>query len=115
MIDAWNAVGIDYAVLGNHEFDIKTAELLERMKESRFQWLGANVFDTKTNKIFADTPPFVIRDFGGVKIGIVGFLLPETKETSSMEAHLTVKNYCETAAKKSCRKCARRARMRLSV
>jgi 5'-nucleotidase len=49
MIDAWNAVGIDYAVLGNHEFDIKTAELLERMKESRFQWLGANVLDTKTN------------------------------------------------------------------
>jgi 5'-nucleotidase len=97
MIDAWNAVGIDYAVLGNHEFDIKTAELLERMKESRFQWLGANVLDTKTNKIFADTPPFAVRDFGGVKIGFVGLLLPETKETSSMEAHLTVKNYCETA------------------
>jgi 5'-nucleotidase len=97
MIDAWNAVGIDYAVLGNHEFDIKTAELIERMKESRFQWLGANVHDTKTNKIFADTSAFVIREFGGVKVGFVGLLLPETKETSSMEAHLTVKNYCETA------------------
>lgn len=97
MIDAWNEVGIDYAVLGNHEFDIKTAELLERMKESRFQWLGANVYDTKTNKIFADTPPFLVRDFGGVKVGFIGLLLPETKETSSMEVHLTVKNYCETA------------------
>jgi 5'-nucleotidase len=97
MIDAWNAVGLDYAVLGNHEFDIKTAELLQRMKESKFQWLGANVIDTKTNKIFADTPPFVIKDFGGVKVGFLGLLLPETKETSSMEASLTVKNYCETA------------------
>ena len=67
MIDAWNAVGIDYAVLGNHEFDIKTAELLERMKESRFQWLGANILDTRSNKIFADTPPYVIKDFGGDK------------------------------------------------
>ena len=54
MIDAWNAVGIDYAVFGNHEFDVKTDVLLERMKESKFQWLGANVFDTKTNKIFAE-------------------------------------------------------------
>jgi len=97
MIDAWNAVGLDYAVLGNHEFDIKTQELLDRIKESKFQWLGANVIDTKTNKIFADTPPFVIREYNGVKIGIIGLLLPETKETSSMEASLTVRNYCETA------------------
>lgn len=97
MIDAWNAVGIDYAVLGNHEFDIKTPELLERMKESKFQWLGANVIDTKTNRIFADTPPFVIKDFGSVKIGFLGLLLPETKETSSMEASLAIRNYCETA------------------
>ena len=97
MIDAWNAVGIDYAVFGNHEFDIKTAELLARMKESKFTWLGANVFDTKTNKIFAETPPFVIKDIGGIKVGFIGLLLPETKETSSMEASLAVKDYCETA------------------
>ena len=86
MIDAWNAVGIDYAVLGNHEFDIKTAELLERMKESRFQWLGANILDTRSNKIFADTPPYVIKDFGGIKVGFIGLLLPQAKETSSMES-----------------------------
>ncbi len=97
MIEAWNAVGIDYAVFGNHEFDVKTDVLLERMKESKFQWLGANVFDTRNNKIFADTPPFVIKEIGGVKIGIIGFILPETKETSSMESFLTVKDFCETA------------------
>ncbi|HEY0459425.1 MAG TPA: 5'-nucleotidase C-terminal domain-containing protein [Pyrinomonadaceae bacterium] len=97
MIDAWNAVGIDYAVFGNHEFDLKAATLLERMKQSRFQWLGANVFDTTTNKIFADTPPFIIREIGGVKIGFIGFLLPETKQTSSMDANLIVKDYCEVA------------------
>ncbi len=99
MIDAWNAVGLDYSVLGNHEFDIKTADLLLRIKESKFTWLGANVIDTKTGKIFADLPPYVIRDFGGVKIGIIGLLLPETKETSSMEESLTVTDYCATAKK----------------
>ena len=99
MIDAWNAVGIDYAVLGNHEFDLKSDVLLERIKESKFVWLGANVFDTRNNKIFADTPPFVIREFDGVKIGIIGFLLPETKQTSSMEAFLEVQNFCDVTKK----------------
>lgn len=97
MIDAWNAVGLDYSVLGNHEFDIKTEELLQRIKESKFTWLGANVIDTKTGKIFADLPPFVIREFDSVKIGIVGLLLPETKETSSMADHLEVTDFCLTA------------------
>lgn len=99
MIDAWNAAGLDYAVLGNHEFDIKTNELLDRMKESKFTWLGTNVVDTKTGKIFAEMPQFVMRSIGGVQIGFIGFLLPETKETSSMEAHLSVTDYCETAKK----------------
>ena len=99
MIDAWNAVGLDYSVFGNHEFDIKTSELLERMKESKFTWLGTNVIDTKTGKTFGGTPQFVIRSIGGVKIGFIGLLLPETKETSSMEAHINVADYCETARK----------------
>jgi 5'-nucleotidase len=97
MIDAWNTVGLDYSVFGNHEFDIKTPELLERIKESKFTWLGANVIDSKTGKTFANTPQFVIRAIGGVKIGIIGLLLPETKETSSMEESLNVTDFCETA------------------
>lgn len=99
MIDAWNAIGIDYSVFGNHEFDFKTPDLLARMKESKFQWLGANLIDKKTNKIFADTLPYIIREIGGVKVGIIGFLLPETKQTSSMEEHLEVTDYCQTAKK----------------
>jgi 5'-nucleotidase len=99
MIDAWNAIGLDYSVLGNHEFDIKTADLLTRIGESKFTWLGANVIDKKTGKIFANLPPYVIRDFDGIKIGIIGLLLPETKETSSMEDSLTVTDYCAVAKK----------------
>ncbi len=99
MIDAWNAVGIDYAVFGNHEFDLKTADLLERMKESKFTWLGANVVETKTGQIFANTPRYVIREIAGVKIGFIGFLLPETKQTSSMADDLNVIDYCSVARK----------------
>ncbi|HUF04828.1 MAG TPA: 5'-nucleotidase C-terminal domain-containing protein [Aridibacter sp.] len=97
MIDAWNAIGLDYSVLGNHEFDISTEELLKRIEESKFQWLGANVVYADSGKPFADLPEFVIREFEDVRIGIVGLLLPETKETSSMDDSLNVTDYCLTA------------------
>jgi 5'-nucleotidase len=82
MIDAWNALGVDFAVLGNHEFDFGPDVLRQRIQESRFTWLGANVMDKKTNRTFGDTPPFVIRDVGGVKVGIFGVLLGKTRYTS---------------------------------
>lgn len=97
MVDAWNAIGLDYAVFGNHEFDLKTADLLKRIGESKFQWLGANVVYADSGKPFDDLPEYVIRDFDGVKIGIVGLLLPETKETSSMDDSLAISDYCLTA------------------
>jgi 5'-nucleotidase len=46
---------LDYAVLGNHEFDIKTDGSAGANEGIEIQWLGANVFDKKTQKIFADT------------------------------------------------------------
>jgi 5'-nucleotidase len=99
MIDAWNAVGLDYAVFGNHEFDFGADTLRERVKESRFQWLGANVTEKTTGKTFADTAPFVIREIDGVKIGIVGLVLPETRTTSKPGANVEFADFCETARK----------------
>lgn len=110
MIDAWNAVGIDYAVFGNHEFDIRKPELLTRIKESKFTWLGANVIEAKAKKIFADTPAYAVREIGGVRIGFIGLLLPETKQTSSMDDSLTVADYCTTA-----RRLVREMRVRKKV
>ena len=97
MIDAWNQVGLDYAVFGNHEFDFGPEVLRERVGESSFKWLGANVFDKRTGKLFADTPEFVIREFGGVKIGLFGITLPETKTTSSPGPNIDFRASCDTA------------------
>ncbi|MER3430500.1 MAG: bifunctional metallophosphatase/5'-nucleotidase [Blastocatellia bacterium] len=99
MIDAWNTVGLDLAVFGNHEFDLKSDELLKRIKDSKFVWLGANVIDNRTGKTFANSPEFVIKEIGGVKIGFVGLLLPETKETSSVESFISITDYCDAAAR----------------
>src|ERR1700681_4175966 len=78
MIDAWNVSGLDYATFGNHEFDFGPDVLRERMRDSHFKWLAANVVDKKTQKLFGETSEFVIREFEGVKIGLFGILLQET-------------------------------------
>lgn len=99
MIEAWNLVGLDYAAFGNHEFDYGPDVLLDRVRESNFRWLGANVWDKKTGKLFADTPEFVVREFDGVKIGIFGILLPDTVKTSSPGDNVDIRQPCETAAR----------------
>ncbi len=83
MISAWNSTGLDYAVLGNHEFDFGDEVLIERMKESKFAWLGSNVIDRTTNRPFNDMPAYILRSVDGVRVGILGLLTPETGETSS--------------------------------
>jgi 5'-nucleotidase len=97
MIDAWNLAGLDYSTFGNHEFDFGPDVLKERIKESKFGWIAANVIDTTTNKTFAGVPPFVIREFGGVKIGIFGLVLPETKVTSRPGDNVEFRSPCVTA------------------
>ena len=49
------------------------------MQESKFKWIAANVIDKKTGKPFGDAPPYVVREFDGVKVGIFGLTLEETK------------------------------------
>lgn len=98
MIDAWNAIGLDYAVFGNHEFDMGPQVLLDRMKESKFTWLNANVINKQTLGTFGATPPYIIREIGGVKVGIIGFVLPDTKITSKPGPDNDILSPCALAA-----------------
>ncbi|MFL5354570.1 bifunctional metallophosphatase/5'-nucleotidase [Archangium sp.] len=97
MIDAWNALGLDFAVLGNHEFDFGPDVMRQRIKDSHFTWLGANVMDKQTGHTFGDTPPFVIRDVGGVKVGIFGVLLGKTKYSSKPGPDVIFTDTCARA------------------
>lgn len=83
MVAALNAAGLDIATLGNHEFDFGPDVLRERMKESRFAYTIANVFDKQTGKPFGGASEFIIREMGGVRVAIFGLLLAETASVSA--------------------------------
>jgi len=75
MVAALNAAGLDFATFGNHEFDFGIDVLTRRMSESKFQWVVSNVVDGRTGKAIGKAVPYVVRDFGSLKVGIVGLCL----------------------------------------
>jgi 5'-nucleotidase len=97
MIEAWNASGLDYATFGNHEFDFGPDVLRQRVRESKFKWLAANVVEKQSGNLFADTTEFIVREFEGVKVGLFGILLQETLQTSRPGPNVDILDPCATA------------------
>lgn len=90
-IEAMNELHMNYAVVGNHEFDEGLAELY-RMQNggcsptdgcqtghtyagADFQYLAANVLGPNGKSIF---PPYAVVNLQGTKIGIIGVVTTET-------------------------------------
>jgi 5'-nucleotidase len=82
MIDLWNQLGVNVAVLGNHEFDYGDDVLKQRVSESQFPWLAANVLDKNTGTPFDNLPAYVIKDLAGIKLGFLGLLTVDTEDSS---------------------------------
>lgn len=80
MVDIMNAVGYDYAIFGNHEFDYTIPELKKLVEKAEAQYLSCNFKytgkDTKAEKL--ETAPYDIKDYNGVKVAYVGISTPET-------------------------------------
>ncbi|MEO5364285.1 MAG: bifunctional metallophosphatase/5'-nucleotidase [Magnetococcus sp. DMHC-8] len=83
MVSLCNALGIDLAVLGNHEFDFGTAILAQRLAESRFSWLATNV-QMADGRPFPGTANVAIREINGVTVGFLGLLTPATADLANL-------------------------------
>jgi len=83
MIAALNAIGLDAATFGNHEFDFGPAVLRQRMSESRFAWLSVNVRDRATGQPFGGARVEMLVTAGGVRVGVFGLTMPETQALSN--------------------------------
>ena len=91
MIDVMNAIGVDVAVPGNHEFDFGPEVAAKRMGESKFPWLAANVSGAANM-----TDVHTIRA-GDFTIGFFGLLAPETDVLSSPGKGIKFADVFETA------------------
>jgi 5'-nucleotidase len=102
-VETLNRIGVDLVAVGNHEFD-KGKDELKRLQRggckivdgqtdpnscrgaevgtpvpfegARFQWLSANVIETRTGRPLL--PPYAIKRFQGVKVAFIGMTLEGT-------------------------------------
>lgn len=93
IIDAYNLMGYDGSAIGNHEFDFGASPnnandrlgiIKERIAQAQFPFLTLNVFERATGRRVAwpNTAASILRDVGGIKVGIIGATTVETPKVT---------------------------------
>ncbi len=82
-------LGLDAMAVGNHEFDLTPEALMGALPEafgptSPYPFLSANaVLDSPSvSALRSYVQPHLIKDFGGIKVGIIGLTTPEANVIS---------------------------------
>lgn len=78
-----NGIGFDAMAVGNHEFDDGPEKLAEFIDMAEFPVISGNTISGASSPVADKIEPYLIKDLGGEKIGIVSVLATDTVETSS--------------------------------
>ena len=79
IIDLMNAVGYDFAIPGNHEFDYGMDAFMKLTERASFRYISCNI-EKNGNIVF---PGFAIKSINGLQIAFVGITTPMTLRDSS--------------------------------
>src|SRR5687767_12072622 len=82
MVDVLNHVGLDWAVLGNHEFDVSEAAFRARLAESRFRVVSSNVSDVNGQPFPGTLRSAVVPIQAGgrtFRLGIIGLTIDSSR------------------------------------
>ena len=83
MVAVLNVVGLDWATLGNHEFDIPEAAFHARIAESKFRIVATNVTDAAGAPFPGTVPTAVVpvkTPSGVIRIGLIGLTIDSNKQ-----------------------------------
>jgi 5'-nucleotidase len=83
MVSMLNAIGLDWATFGNHEFDVSETAFHQRLAESRFKYVSSNVVDA-AGKPFDAIPQSAVvsvRSNGRViRLGLIGLTIDANRK-----------------------------------
>lgn len=78
-----NGIGYDVMALGNHEFDDGVDSLAKFLGKVKFPVISANTIAADGSPIAGKYKPYVIKEIGGQKIGIVSTITTDTADIST--------------------------------
>lgn len=90
-------MGYDAMAVGNHEFNFGLDVIEKARREAGFPWLSANTYRTADGSNYFT--PHIVREVGGVRVGIVGLTTPGIPTWENLEnyAGLEFRNPVEEA------------------
>ncbi|MEM8541481.1 MAG: 5'-nucleotidase C-terminal domain-containing protein [Pseudomonadota bacterium] len=82
-VEFMNQMGFDAMAVGNHEFDDGPEGLKNFLEKAEFPVISGNTLVGASTGIEGGLTPYIIKEIGGEKIGVVSVLATDTDETSS--------------------------------
>ncbi len=79
MVDALNLLGLDAAAVGNHDFDWGIDTLRARMRQARYPWLLANVYDSAIGGRPEWARPWAMLHVDTLDVAVIGYITDITK------------------------------------
>jgi 2',3'-cyclic-nucleotide 2'-phosphodiesterase (5'-nucleotidase family) len=83
IIDAMNALGIDAAAIGNHEFDWSIDTLRARMREAKYPFLSANITTAGGTARPEWATPWTLLNKSGLRVAVIGLTTRETPTSTA--------------------------------
>lgn len=109
IVEYFNSIGMDWVAVGNHDLDHGYWTLDSMIAKSHFPWIATNVKDKATKTQYPNTAPWIIKQVGGVKIGIIGLSTTSTKFMSFPKNVATIEFEDEIPALKKAMEDVKRA------
>jgi 2',3'-cyclic-nucleotide 2'-phosphodiesterase (5'-nucleotidase family) len=95
--ECMNAVGYDFGVFGNHDYNMTPPQFEELKKTVKFPLLLANGTNKSDGK--NPFPPYVIVNWDGLKIALFGLVTKSTESYTAAKALYKIDDPIDTAAK----------------
>ncbi|BDY03621.1 bifunctional metallophosphatase/5'-nucleotidase [Ferrimonas sp. YFM] len=78
-------MGLDAMAVGNHEFDLGNAALIDFVNNVNFPVLAANMDTSKDSDMskLDNLKPYIIKEFDGIAVGVFGLVLEDMPTISS--------------------------------
>jgi 5'-nucleotidase/UDP-sugar diphosphatase len=86
VVEYINTIGYDAVVIGNHEFDISRKTLEDScFAYAKFPFISCNIYDSTATGVKLYVKPYILKETGGLKIGVIGVTTTGTPRMSFAE------------------------------
>ncbi len=82
VVEYFNHIDLDLWTVGNHDFDEGADNLWHLIEMSNMPVLSANMVWEETGELVEHVLPYVIKDYDGVKVAIIGLTTTDTPKMS---------------------------------